>query len=226
MSMRVLLTVTLASVVGLGAQPLGAGEGLATTVSLTPRTSESMAPGAPARPGSSAPVSRVGLPPAPMTGRPLWQWPLVPRPTVLRNFVAPPTPYGPGHRGLDLRTSVGAEVLSVAPGEVTHAGPVAGRGTVTVAHAGGLSSTYEPVDSTVEVGELVEAGGVLGVVGPAPGEAGTATGGHCGGGRCLHLGARRGSVYLDPLPLLIGGRAVLLPLAGLPVVPRHDPPVP
>ena len=38
-----------------------------------------------------------------------------------------------------------------------------------------------------------------------------ATAGHCGPRGCLHLGARRGETYLDPLPLLAGGRIILLP---------------
>ncbi len=89
---------------------------------------------------------------------------------------------------------------------VTHAGLVAGRGTVTVAHGDGLNSTYEPVDPTVAVGAVVAAGQVLGALRVRAGAA------HCGARACLHLGARRGDTYLDPYPLLAGGRVALLPL--------------
>jgi murein DD-endopeptidase MepM/ murein hydrolase activator NlpD len=46
----------------------------------------------------------------------------------------------------------------------------------------------------VRVGDRVRAGQSIGTVG-------TGTG-HCGSGRCLHLGLRRGREYLDPLLLL------------------------
>jgi murein DD-endopeptidase MepM/ murein hydrolase activator NlpD len=100
----------------------------------------------------------------------------------------------------------GTPVLAVEDGVVTHAGLVAGRGTVTVVHQGGLSSTYEPVDSSVAVGAVVETGQVIGALRVRAGPA------HCGARVCLHLGARRGAAYLDPLPLLAGGRVALLPL--------------
>lgn len=135
-----------------------------------------------------------------------WRWPLRPRPPVLRPFRAPQSTYGAGHRGLDLAADVGAPVLAVEGGVVSHAGVVAGRGTVTVGHVGGLSSTYEPVDAVVADGEVVSAGDVLGTLRVRDGPS------HCGGRTCLHLGARRARSYLDPYPLLSGGRPVLLPL--------------
>jgi murein DD-endopeptidase MepM/ murein hydrolase activator NlpD len=101
-------------------------------------------------------------------------------------------------------------VLAVEAGTVTHVGTVAGRGTVTVLHADGLSSTYEPVAGSVPVGARVAVGDVLGVL-----EDAAVT--HCGGSGCLHLGARRPPAYLDPLPLLTGGgRIRLLPLGPAP----------
>ncbi|MGL4745600.1 MAG: murein hydrolase activator EnvC family protein [Dermatophilaceae bacterium] len=149
-----------------------------------------------------------GLPAIHRSG-PVWAWPLSPRPQVLREFIAPRSEYGPGHRGIDLSGSAGTAVRAVDDGVVLHAGPVAGRGTVTVRHRSGLESTYEPLDARVTRGDRVSAGGLVGVLsGPARGAV------HCGATVCLHLGARRGDGYLDPLPLLIGGRVVLLPLTG------------
>ncbi len=125
---------------------------------------------------------------------------------MARPFRAPVSTYGAGHRGLDLVAADGTPVLAVEDGVVTHAGLVAGRGTVTLAHRGGLSSTYEPVDASVAVGAAVVTGQVIGVLRVRSGPA------HCGARPCLHLGARRGAAYLDPYPLLAGGRVALLPL--------------
>ena len=176
-------------------------------------------PSPPERQGGSSPRGRGAValtsqtgptalaPPGPVSDdRARWRWPLRPRPAVLQPFRAPESTYGAGHRGLDLATGDGAPVLAVEGGVVSHAGVVAGRGTVTVSHVGGLSSTYEPVDPVVVEGAVVSAGDVLGTLRVRDGPA------HCGGRACLHLGARRAGAYLDPYPLLAGGRPVLLPL--------------
>jgi len=135
-----------------------------------------------------------------------WRWPVRPRPPTLRPFRAPESAYGAGHRGLDLGAAPGTPVLAVDAGRVTHAAVVAGRGTVTVAHRAGLSSTYEPLMSMVANGTVVRAGDRVGTLRARDGP------GHCGVRVCLHLGARRGSTYLDPYPLLVRGRLALLPL--------------
>ena len=160
--------------------------------------------------GSQVGGSRVGGPEgqrgaAPRLGT-RWRWPVRPKPPVLRPFRAPVSDYGAGHRGLDLAVAAGTQVRAVEGGLVTHAGVVAGRGTVTVAHADGLSSTYEPLHPAVAAGAVVTVGDVIGTLRPRDGP------GHCGARACLHLGARRGESYLDPYPLLAGGRLALLPL--------------
>ncbi|WP_114855244.1 murein hydrolase activator EnvC [Brachybacterium sp. YJGR34] len=143
-----------------------------------------------------------------------WRWPVSP-PEVLVPFDPPEHDYGPGHRGIDLAvTGEGSAVRAVASGTVRFVGAVAGRSVVSVLHADGLISTYEPVAGVVEEGRRVEAGAVLGTIsapGPRP---------HCPGAECLHLGARRGGTYLDPL-LLLGGRgpSVLLPWDADPAAP-------
>ncbi len=180
---------------------LAAGAVAATTAPV-PSAPERPPPAAghPARPARPAPVP---------TAR--WQWPLAPGTEVLRPFAGPSTPYGRGHRGLDLSALAGATVLAVEAGTITHAGVVAGRGTVTVRHDDGLLSTYEPVLASARPGQRVSAGDQLGLAEDVTGGGG----GHCGARVCLHLGARRGGLYLDPLPLLVGGgRVRLLPLGG------------
>jgi len=123
---------------------------------------------------------------------------------VLRRFAVGPQPWSPGHRGVDLAAGAGQRVLSAGAGTVAFAGLVAGRGVVTVAHAGGLRTTYEPVTAGIEVGRAVAAGDELGVL---------ADGNHCPV-TCLHWGALRGDVYVDPLTLLRPPMPpILLPLA-------------
>lgn len=122
-------------------------------------------------------------------------WPVGVRPAVLRGWEPPATPYGPGHRGVDLAAAPGSPVRAVAAGRVSFAGRVAGRGVVTVELAGtGLRTTYEPVSPSVEKGTEVAAGDVVAVV--------AATGAHCGAAACVHWGLLRGGTYLNPLSLL------------------------
>ena len=138
-----------------------------------------------------------------------WLWPLAEPHPVVRAFEAPSSPYGPGHRGIDIGGSAGT-VRAVEDGTVHFAGTVAGRPVLSIRHRDGLLSTYEPVVAQVAVGEHVRAGHVIGHLDEAATSAS-----HCAPELCLHLGARRGEQYLDPVLLLEGrGPSVLLPLAG------------
>ncbi|WP_427383401.1 murein hydrolase activator EnvC family protein [Janibacter sp. G56] len=135
-----------------------------------------------------------------------WAWPLTPTPDVVRRFDAPDGPYGRGHRGVDLSARVAQPVMAVAVGRVTHVGRIAGRWTVSVTHPSGIRSTYEPVTPSVRRGDVVGRGTKLGTISSDPG--------HCAPATCLHLGARRGRTYLDPLSLFGRRRVVLLPLGS------------
>ncbi|GHE74120.1 hypothetical protein GCM10014715_30830 [Streptomyces spiralis] len=148
-------------------------------------------------------------------------WPVGVRPPVLRGWEPPATEYGPGHRGVDLAAPPGAPVRAVAAGRVSFAGPVAGRGVVSVELAGTgappLRTTYEPVRPAVREGDEVDAGEALGTVEQtAPGGAS-----HCATG-CLHWGLLRGGAYLNPLlllpPWLLNPAPPrLLPVLGVPL---------
>jgi len=122
---------------------------------------------------------------------------------VTRPFNAPAERWGPGHRGVDLAAPPGMPVRSAGEGVVLFAGLVAGRPVVSVAHAGGVRTTYEPVSPAVRAGQRVTVGSVLGTL--LPGHAG------CPAGACLHWGLLRGQTYLDPLLLLRPLRLRLLP---------------
>ncbi|AVT30781.1 hypothetical protein C6361_16305 [Plantactinospora sp. BC1] len=154
----------------------------------------------------SAVVSASVSVPVPVPGR--FRWPLDGVPPVVRRFDPPPRPWAAGHRGVDLAAPPGATVRAAGPGVVFFAGMVAGRPLVSVAHANGLRTTYEPVRSGLAAGDAVRAGDPLGVL--LPGHRGCLSAGSV----CLHWGLRRGDEYLDPLLLLGLGRVRLLPVAA------------
>ncbi len=147
---------------------------------------------------------------APVTG----QWPLRPQPQVVQGFDPPTTPWGRGHRGVDLAGRAGQVVRSALPGRVVFAGQLAGRGVLVVDH-GDTRTTYEPVAPGVRVGQIVAEGGRLGRL--------LVTGSHCAPAACLHWGWLRGAEYLDPLRLVGAGPVRLVPLGGLPSLTRPDP---
>ncbi|QEO10549.1 murein hydrolase activator EnvC family protein [Protaetiibacter larvae] len=132
----------------------------------------------------------------------LWSWPVAAPHPIVRGFVAPATPYAAGHRGIDVRAPEGAEVRAPAGGVVRFAGWVVDRPVLSIDHGGGVVSSYEPVATTLQAGDRVRRGDVIGTV----------LAGHCAS-PCLHLGVRVDGAYLSPL-LFLGGqpRAVLLPL--------------
>ncbi len=140
-----------------------------------------------------------------------WSWPLgTPQepPTVLARFDPPAVDWLPGHRGVDLAGSPGRAVRAAGEGVVVHAGPVAQREVVSIAHPSGVRTTYEPVHPEVAVGALVRAGQVIGTLASRDDGPAHVT---CGATPCLHWGARRGSVYIDPLWLVQPPRVRLLP---------------
>lgn len=153
-------------------------------------------------PPPDAPPDPAAVGAAPGAG---YRWPLVPAPAVDRRFEEPAHTYGPGHRGVDLAGAPGQQVVAARAGTVVFAGPVAGRGVVSVQHDDGLRSTYEPLSPTVDAGAAVRAGDVLGLL--QPGHRG------CASSACLHWGVRRDrTVYVDPLVLLRPPQVRLLPV--------------
>jgi murein DD-endopeptidase MepM/ murein hydrolase activator NlpD len=137
-------------------------------------------------------------------------WPLRPRPAVVRMFDAPSPNWNRGHRGVDLAGMPGQPVYAAGPGTVVFAGELAGRTLVSIAHPGGLRTTYEPVQPAVRAGQLVEAGANIGAL----------LAGHegCANAACLHWGAMWGAAsradYVDPLGLVATTPIRLKPLRG------------
>jgi murein DD-endopeptidase MepM/ murein hydrolase activator NlpD len=150
---------------------------------------------------------------------PAHRWPVDGAVRVVRAFDPPPRPWLAGHRGVDLAAAPGATIRSAGAGVILYAGRIAGRGVLSVAHGGGLRTTYEPVDAlpTIEVGGAVTAGQPLGVL--AAGHPG------CTAPACLHWGLRGpAGEYLDPLALLGLARVRLLPLHPFTRSPLHPLP--
>jgi murein DD-endopeptidase MepM/ murein hydrolase activator NlpD len=133
--------------------------------------------------------------------------PVAPPPVLLTPFAPPTSRFGSGHRGVDLAAPEGSAVFAAGSGVVVFAGPLAGRGVLSIEHEGGLRTTYEPVTASVPAGARVTAGAVIGVL-----EAGHPG---CAPAVCLHWGARLPDrVYLDPMALLQPWRVRLLPWDG------------
>jgi murein DD-endopeptidase MepM/ murein hydrolase activator NlpD len=154
------------------------------------------------------PASAAALPArSPVPAGLLWVAPLGGALTVTRAFERLPHPYAAGHRGVDLQGVPFGPVLAAGDGTVVFAGMVAGRPVVSIDHADGLRTTYEPVEPSVAAGLQVRRGSPIGTL--AIGHAG------CPVQACLHWGLRRGVTYLDPLLLLRPPRVRLLPL-GMP----------
>ncbi|MBO0595652.1 M23 family metallopeptidase [Nesterenkonia sp. E16_7] len=135
----------------------------------------------------------------------LWRLPVVA--DELRPFARPPAPWGAGHRGVDLGPlSGGANIRAPADGEISFAGVVVDRPVLSIRHGDGYLSSFEPVETVLEVGDRVSAGDPVGSL---------ATGaGHCEA-PCLHWGVRLDGEYINPL-LLTGDAepSILLPLGG------------
>lgn len=147
-----------------------------------------------------------GSTPAASTHTPVagYQWPLHPKPAVLRPFDAPPHPWSAGHRGVDLAAAVGRPVFAAGAGRVSFSGVIAGRGVIAIQHPDGRRTTYEPVTDRDPEGTAEAAGDRIGSL--APGD-------HCGDTPCLHWGLLVGpDDYRDPLLLLEFRPVRLLPL--------------
>jgi murein DD-endopeptidase MepM/ murein hydrolase activator NlpD len=137
-------------------------------------------------------------------------WPLRPPPAVARGFAAPSPDWQPGHRGVDLAGTTGQPVYAAGSATVVFAGLLAGRPVVSLAHPGGLRTSYEPVHAAVHPGQAVTARTVIGEL--LAGHAG------CPAVACLHWGAMWGPAskanYVDPLGLLKSTPIRLKPLGG------------
>ncbi|MEO8425020.1 MAG: peptidoglycan DD-metalloendopeptidase family protein, partial [Actinomycetota bacterium] len=121
-----------------------------------------------------------------------WTWPV--NGPVTRGFDPPGSPFGAGHRGIDIAAPVGTLVRAPATGVVSFAGNVGGRLFVTIDHGGGLLSTCSFLSAIfVHKGDLVVQGQGIALSGT----------GHLGDTTPnVHLGVRLNGEYVDPLDYL------------------------
>jgi hypothetical protein len=152
-----------------------------------------------AAPFSIAPFS---IAPAPVSDG-HWSWPVHASHRIVRPFIAPATPYSAGHRGIDIAAT--GDAYAPADGVVHFSGFVVNRDVLSISHAGGVLSSYEPVLSPLHAGDLITRGEDIGMIEP----------GHCSI-LCLHFGVRIDGQYVSPL-LFLGGiqHSVLLPTRHL-----------
>ncbi len=172
--------------------------GLAVGLLLLPSLGHGSATGRGSSPGRAPPAVRLA---GPAAGT--YIWPV--RGPVLRGFEPPETPFGAGHRGIDIGAPLGTPIRAAGSGTVAFAGWVAGSLFISIDHPDGVRTTYSWVSEVaVASGAPVERGDVIGRTGP----------GHPGvDPPHLHFGARVGSTYLDPMLLL--GRGSLVGLVHL-----------
>ena len=145
---------------------------------------------------------------APAAAEGTWLWPV--SGPVVHSFDPPDSPFGSGHRGIDIAAPEGTVAVAPAAGVVAFAGPIAGNLFLTLDHGGGLTSTFSWVSSLlVRRGDAVNAGQAVVLTGWAhPGSA-VAT---------LHFGVRLDRVYQDPMqylsPMDVSGLIRLAPWEG------------
>ena len=121
-----------------------------------------------------------------------WAWPVVG--PVIGSFDPPETPFGSGHRGVDIAAPFGTVVIAPEPGIVAFAGKVGGELFVTLDHGAGLTSTYSWLSSAlVRKGDSVPRGAAIALSGRGHPDSSVPH---------LHFGVRRDGVYLDPLSFL------------------------
>jgi murein DD-endopeptidase MepM/ murein hydrolase activator NlpD len=183
------------------------GIALAALLSL-PRATAAASPAAPALASTASSWTQGAAPfdPAYHT----YSWPVIGR--IINGYRAPGSPYGQGHRGIDIAAPIGTDVEASAPGVVAFAGSVAGALWVSIDHTDGVRTSYGYLSSiAVAQGDVVARGQVIAASGA--GHPGTPV-------THLHFGARYGGSYIDPMLLLVPlDFSPLLHLGPLPARP-------
>src|SRR5690625_538636 len=98
----------------------------------------------------------ASVPPAVETGGDsqalVYDWPLSPEPSVVRDFEPPAQSWAAGHRGVDLEATAGQPVSAAAAGVVAFEGRVVDRPVASIDPDDGIRTTSKPVTRVVRVG--------------------------------------------------------------------------
>jgi murein DD-endopeptidase MepM/ murein hydrolase activator NlpD len=133
------------------------------------------------------PVAAARDVPAPVSGSLTFAPPVAAE--ISDGWRPPADPYGPGNRGWQYATVSGDIVTAAGDGSVTFAGQVGGSNAVTVAHVGGLRTTYSYLEAVdVTEGQRVTLGQRVGTAGEA-----------------FHFGVLLDGEYVDPAVLFRAG---------------------
>jgi hypothetical protein len=133
--------------------------------------------------------------PAPSLGKqPNWSSPVVGS-ELINSYLAPESTYGPGHRGVDYQVTLGQGVFAPADATVSFVGKVVDRQVLSLSHEESVVSSFEPVCSSLVVGQEVLAGELVAEVCEAEMEYIE----HCQEVTCLHFSTRKDDEYLSPL---------------------------
>lgn len=140
-------------------------------------------------------MSLTWLAPTPSLGnQPSWLPPVVGS-KLVNSYLAPAGPYGAGHRGVDYEVALGQGVFAPANATVGFVGLVVDRPVLSLSHNGQLVSSYEPVCSSLAIGEQVAAGELVAEVCEPEQDYVP----HCSKKLCLHFSVRKNGEYLSPL---------------------------
>lgn len=164
--------------------------------------------------GSASPMPPVAAASSSPPPEGQWQSPTTTgTPEVVRPYSAPPAPWAAGHRGVDLGLGAGEQIRAPADGTVSFSGTVVNREVLSINHGAGYVSSFEPVESELEVGDQVSAGQTVASLSSYDDGSAHCTNDNRPAQPSLHWGVRLHSEYINPL-LLLGELepSVLLPL--------------
>lgn len=123
---------------------------------------------------------------------------------ISKAFDRPSMRWATGHRGVDITAGTGTALIAPDDGVIAFNGTVAGKDVISIKHADGLTSTFEPAHSDLETGDPVFRGQPFGVA--------DGLSDHCLD-FCVHWGVMDASDdYLDPSTLILPRTIALKPV--------------
>ncbi len=133
---------------------------------------------------------------------------------IVREFSIGKHRWDRGHRGIDIASYEGAQIVSPASGTIRWVGVINSIPMMSMVHDDGIITTYQPVKALVSTGDRVERGQIIA----------TLISGHCDQGACLHFGVKENDRYIDPQMWLLSKRAEKVRLLPASAKVRSFPP--